>query len=136
MIIWSAYCECLQSGVDKVEGVVEVWQLVEQQPGPGAGQGAGRAGDNVVPATPTRLRHHRGGGVLTPAVDIIVDTFIKFKPPVLPRHGGDVEVAGLGSTVPRVHGVVVSVQLQRLGIIHLRAAEKMVEAFSLRQLIF
>ena len=54
----------------------------------------------------------------------------------LPRHGGDVEVTGLGSTGPRVHGVVVSVQLQRLVIIHLRAAEKMVEAFSLRQLIF
>ena len=116
---------------------MEVWQLVEQQPGPGAGQGAGRAGDHVVPATPTRLLgQHRGGGVHTPAVDIIVDTFINFKPPVLPRHGGDVEVAGLGSTGPRVHGVVVCVQLQRLGIIHLRAAEKTVEAFSLGQLIF
>ena len=49
---------------------MEVWQLVEQQPGLGAGQGAGRAGDHVVPATPTGLRQHRGGGVLTPAVDI------------------------------------------------------------------
>ena len=43
-----------------------VGQLVEQQPGPGASGG----GDLVVPATPTGLRQHRGGGVLTPAVDI------------------------------------------------------------------
>ena len=50
-----AYCQCSQSGVDDVEGVVEVGQLVEQQPGPGAGQGAGRPGDNVVPAPPTGL---------------------------------------------------------------------------------
>ena len=37
-----AYCQCSQSGVDDVEAVVEVGQLVEQQPGPGAGQGAGQ----------------------------------------------------------------------------------------------
>ena len=47
--------QCSQSGVDDVEAVVEVGQLVEQQPGPGAGQGAGRAGDHVVPAPPTGL---------------------------------------------------------------------------------
>ena len=54
-----AYCQCSQSGVDDVEAVVEVGQLVEQQPGPGAGQGAGQgagwARDNVVPAPPTGL---------------------------------------------------------------------------------
>ena len=61
-----AYCQCSQSGVDDVEAVVEVWQLVEQQPGPGAGQGAGRARDNVVPAPPTGLGQHGGGGVHTP----------------------------------------------------------------------
>ena len=61
---------------------------------------------------------------------------------VLPRHGRDVQVAGLGGGVltgptgPSVHGVVVGVQLQSLVIIHLKAAQKMVEAFSLRQLIF
>ena len=47
--------QCSQSGVDDVEAVVEVGQLVEQQPGPGAGQGAGWARDNVVPAPPTGL---------------------------------------------------------------------------------
>ena len=58
---------------------------------------------------------------------------------VLPRHGRDVQVAGLGGGVPtgpRVHGVVVRVELKRAVIIHLKAAQKMVEAFSLRQLIF